>query len=71
MILNLVNNVFYAVNEKAKEGAVDFQPQVILSTKRSLNGIALSVKDNGKGIPDSLKEKIFQPFFTTKPMGQE
>jgi two-component system NtrC family sensor kinase len=70
VILNLVNNAFYAVNEKSKSGIADYQPEVIVSSKKTENGVELSVKDNGPGIPDSIKEKIFQPFFTTKPTGQ-
>ncbi|MEB2773855.1 ATP-binding protein [Algoriphagus sp. D3-2-R+10] len=69
VILNLVNNAFYVVNEKAKEAIKGYNPEVVVSTKRSLNGIEISVKDNGMGIPDSAKDKIFQPFFTTKPTG--
>jgi signal transduction histidine kinase len=69
VILNLVNNAFYAVHEKAKTGITGYQPEVIVSSKKNKNGIELSVKDNGNGIPDSIKEKIFQPFFTTKPTG--
>jgi len=69
VILNLVNNAFYAVNEKSKLGIEGFQPKVIVSSKKTENGVELSVQDNGNGIPDSIKEKIFQPFFTTKPTG--
>ncbi|WP_367182809.1 ATP-binding protein [Algoriphagus sp.] len=77
VILNLVNNGFYAVNDKAKSGNVDpdYKPTVSVSSVYSpLAGgqggvIQLSVQDNGPGIPDSIKEKIFQPFFTTKPTG--
>ncbi|SIO01503.1 sensor histidine kinase [Algoriphagus halophilus] len=69
VILNLVNNAFYAVHEKAKTTPQDFKPEVIVSSKKTEKGIELSVQDNGPGIPDSIKEKIFQPFFTTKPTG--
>jgi two-component system NtrC family sensor kinase len=75
-ILNLINNAFYAAAEKKKQitaGNVDgtsFEPTVSITTKKSKNGILISVKDNGNGIPASIKEKIFQPFFTTKPAGQ-
>jgi signal transduction histidine kinase len=71
VLLNLINNAFYAVNEKSKEGTADFKPQVEVATQKTEKGIEISVKDNGNGIPDSIKEKIFQPFFTTKPTGQE
>jgi signal transduction histidine kinase len=80
VILNLINNAFYAVSEKQKSESAkpgsSFEPTVIVSTHFSLSvgegrGEALiTVKDNGPGIPDSIKEKIFQPFFTTKPTGQ-
>ncbi|GAB2495471.1 sensor histidine kinase [Algoriphagus taiwanensis] len=58
-----------AANEKAKSGIDGYQPQVLVSTKKTEKGIEISVQDNGQGIPDSIKEKIFQPFFTTKPTG--
>ncbi|MEB2782330.1 tetratricopeptide repeat protein [Algoriphagus sp. C2-6-M1] len=94
VILNLVNNAFYAVNEKAKtthqpsrnigsgsEGGEVYKPLVTVKTMVMKSpsglpdgragdlGIQISVQDNGNGIPDSIKEKIFQPFFTTKPTG--
>ncbi|WP_296703412.1 tetratricopeptide repeat protein, partial [Algoriphagus sp.] len=69
VILNLVNNAFYAVGEKAKSETENYQPEVIVSTRKTKKGVELSVKDNGDGIPDSIIEKIFQPFFTTKPTG--
>jgi len=74
VILNLINNAFYAVNEKSTfaEATADkrYEPSVMISTKNSGTSISISVKDNGNGISDSIKEKIFQPFFTTKPTGQ-
>jgi len=70
VVLNLVNNAFYAVNEKAKLNIAEFKPTVTVSTKMKNDKIEIKVKDNGNGIPDSIKEKIFQPFFTTKPTGQ-
>ncbi|TFV93643.1 hypothetical protein E4S40_15480 [Algoriphagus kandeliae] len=69
VLLNLINNAFYVVDEKAKSGIEGYKPEVIVSTKKTERGIEISVKDNGNGIPDSIKEKIFQPFFTTKPTG--
>ncbi|WP_339875042.1 ATP-binding protein [uncultured Algoriphagus sp.] len=77
VILNLVNNAFYAVSEKKKqleeigdpELLSRYKPTVWISTSRSKTGIEIHVKDNGTGMPDALKEKIFQPFFTTKPTG--
>jgi len=69
VILNLITNAFYAVNEK-KQRDVNFKPIVTVSTKKSDQHISISVSDNGDGIPENVKEKIFQPFFTTKPTGQ-
>jgi signal transduction histidine kinase len=70
VILNLINNAFYAVSEKAKLRDSSYEPRVIVETKKLNGKIEISVKDNGNGIPDAIKEKIFQPFFTTKPTGQ-
>ncbi len=70
VLLNLINNAFYAVHQKAQTGIEDYQPKVIVQTKALENEVEITVKDNGTGIPDSVKEKIFQPFFTTKPTGQ-
>lgn len=70
VILNLINNAFYAVTDKRKTAGDGYEPAVTVSTKLSGDKIMISVADNGNGIPDSIKEKIFQPFFTTKPTGQ-
>ncbi len=70
VLLNLFNNAFYAVQEKAKEGKLGFSPVVSVTTKRVENHIEIRITDNGNGIPDSIKDKIFQPFYTTKPTGQ-
>ena len=69
VLLNLINNAFYAVNEQKIKNPVSYQPTVSVTTKRSENSVLITVSDNGNGIPDSIKEKIFQPFFTTKPTG--
>ena len=70
VLLNLYNNAFYAVDEKKKSGVENYEPTVTLSTKKINGKIEISVADNGNGIPSSIKDKIFQPFFTTKPTGQ-
>jgi len=70
VILNLINNAFYAVDEKRKQNGHEYEPMVRTSTKKSGNMVLISIKDNGNGIPAFIKDKIFQPFFTTKPAGQ-
>jgi signal transduction histidine kinase len=70
VILNLINNAFYAVSEKAKQNIPRFQPTVTVSTKKENNKVLISVADNGNGIPQKVLDKVFQPFFTTKPTGQ-
>jgi len=70
VLLNLFNNAFYAVNEKKKSSEENYQPEVSVQTKRSDNEIEIKISDNGNGIPEKIKDKIFQPFFTTKPAGQ-
>ena len=69
-MLNLINNAFYAVNEKAKLGAPNYEPRVIVSTKKLDGRVETSVADNGNGIPKNIVDKVFQPFFTTKTTGQ-
>ena len=70
VILNLLTNAFYAVTEKKKQIAAGYEPTVTVSTKRIDDTVEIRVKDNGNGIPKILIDKIFQPFFTTKPSGQ-
>jgi len=90
VILNLINNAFYAVNERSKKEKNGYQPTISVSSERvdSPSGaglpasqqaggehgqgdfIQITIKDNGPGIPEHIKDKIFQPFFTTKPSGQ-
>jgi len=70
VLLNLINNAFYAVNQKAKTAGPDYKPKVDLSTTHSNAHIEIKVKDNGNGIPENIKDKIMQPFFTTKPTGE-
>ena len=70
VILNLINNAFYAVNEKQKQGFNDYDPQVIISTSQNDGKVEIKVTDNGNGISQKVLDKIFQPFFTTKPAGQ-
>jgi two-component system, NtrC family, sensor kinase len=76
VILNLINNAFYAVDKKKKnqtsllQEGVAYDPTVIVQTKNKGNKIEVTVKDNGNGIPKEVMDKIFQPFFTTKPSGE-
>ncbi len=74
VILNLITNAFYVVQEKssfAKASEDDtYEPTVTVSTKKTKDGVKISVKDNGNGIPKKVLDKIFQPFFTTKPTGE-
>lgn len=80
VLLNLINNAFYTVTEKKKRNQPDsqdvleaaslYKPSVIVSTKRSEDKILITVSDNGMGIPSQIINKIFQPFFTTKPTGE-
>ncbi|MCF1753220.1 ATP-binding protein [Mariniradius sediminis] len=69
VLLNLVNNAFYAVNEKSKQRSDGFKPTVTVKTSKKPDRVELMVLDNGSGIPEHIREKIFQPFFTTKPTG--
>jgi len=75
VILNLINNAFYAVSEKKKQlkdktPDEQYKPTVLVRTRKSGNSVEIDVNDNGNGIPKTLVDKIYQPFFTTKPTGQ-
>ena len=70
VLLNLFNNAFYAVKQKAKTAGRDYKPEVLVATSFVNGQVVIKVKDNGIGIPDAIKEKIMQPFFTTKPTGE-
>lgn len=78
VMLNLINNAFYACTDLGKNqesdskvsGSVEFKPLVKITTQKTQKEIIISVRDNGPGIPESIKDKIFQPFFTTKPSGK-
>ena len=69
-LLNLFNNAFYAVNEKKKTADENYKPFVSVQTKKINDKVEIIVTDNGNGIPQNIIDKIFQPFFTTKPTGQ-
>jgi two-component system, NtrC family, sensor kinase len=70
VVLNLINNAFYAVDEKKKQNQNGYDPTVSVSTKKNNGKVEISVKDNANGISQNVLDKIFQPFFTTKPTGQ-
>src|SRR6185503_15268932 len=76
VILNLINNSFYAVSEKKRTVSNGYEPTVTISTKAvkpplgGLGVVELIVIDNANGIPQNVLDKIFQPFYTTKPTGQ-
>jgi len=69
VLLNLINNAFYAVNERSQKGEKGYKPTVFVSTAKIGDKLEVKITDNGHGIPENIKEKIFQPFFTTKPTG--
>lgn len=70
VILNIINNAFYAVVHKDNSENENYDPKVSVKTSLLNNKVKIEIEDNGEGIPNSIKEKIFQPFFTTKPTGQ-
>ncbi|MFT3935833.1 MAG: ATP-binding protein [Chitinophagaceae bacterium] len=70
VLLNLFNNGFYAVNEKKKQAEAGYQPTIKVATTHLDNKVKITVTDNGNGVPEKIRDKIFQPFFTTKPTGQ-
>jgi signal transduction histidine kinase len=78
VLLNLFNNAFYActerrrsaVNEQKSANLISYEPKVSVTTKKSENRVCITVSDNGNGIPQKIIDKIFQPFFTTKPTGE-
>jgi len=70
VLLNLLNNAFYAVDEKKRRLDGMFEPAVSVCTKKLDGKVEIHVKDNGNGVPQNIVDKIFQPFFTTKPTGQ-
>jgi signal transduction histidine kinase len=70
VFLNLFNNAFYSVFQKQKRIGGGYDPVVSIRTARTDDGVEIRIKDNGTGIPEDVKEKIFHPFFTTKPSGQ-
>lgn len=70
VILNLLTNAFYSVNQKRKQNFDGYEPSVWVQTKKLKDKIVIKIKDNGLGIPENVLDKIYQPFFTTKPTGE-
>jgi signal transduction histidine kinase/ligand-binding sensor domain-containing protein len=70
VLLNIFNNAYYAISEKKKQQHGTYVPAIDVSTRKAGNNVEIRVKDNGNGMPQQVKDKIFQPFFTTKPTGQ-
>lgn len=70
VLLNLYTNAFYEVAEKKKIMQSEYEPSVSVSTNRADGKLFIRIKDNGRGIPGKIRDKIFQPFFTTKPAGK-
>ncbi len=70
VLLNIYNNAFYAVKEKSKLQLLNYEPTITVTTIRRNDKVEISITDNGNGIPQKVINKIFQPFFTTKPTGQ-
>jgi signal transduction histidine kinase len=70
VLVNLLNNAFYAVREKQRVAGEGYRPAVAISTHRVDGRVEVRVSDNGPGIPEAVRQRIFEPFFTTKPAGQ-
>lgn len=70
VFLNIINNACYAANDKKRKDGVDFLPAIKVSTKNCGNKVEIYIRDNGNGIPQSIRKKLFNPFFTTKPAGE-
>jgi signal transduction histidine kinase len=70
VVVNLVNNAWYAVHAKARAVTPDFVPTIQVHTRRAGDRLEIRVRDNGTGVPAGVQGSLFQPFFTTKPPGQ-
>lgn len=70
VLLNLISNGFHAVAKRRADGTADYAPVVLAATRDRGDSVEIRIRDNGTGIPDEVKEKMFNPFFTTKPAGE-
>jgi len=70
VLINLVNNSCYAINEKKKLNIENYKPEITATTKKLANAVEIKIRDNGTGMPREVREKLFKPFYTTKPVGQ-
>ena len=70
VILNIINNAFYAINEKEKLEDGNYTPEINITTRKKNNKIICTIRDNGMGIPETVIQKIFHPFYSTKPVGK-
>nr|GFC11688.1 two component histidine kinase, putative [Tanacetum cinerariifolium] len=70
VLLNVFTNAFYAVQQKARSASTAYHPEVQVRTQREAGQVKIRIRDNGTGVPESIRGKIFQPFFTTKPTGE-
>jgi two-component system NtrC family sensor kinase len=70
VLLNVLSNAFYAVHQRQRTAGPGYQPEVQVRTQRGASQVSISIRDNGSGVPEALKQKIFNPFFTTKPTGE-
>jgi signal transduction histidine kinase len=70
VLLNVFTNAFYAVQQKARTAGPAYHPEVQVRTERTASHVKIQIRDNGTGIPETIRQKVLQPFFTTKPTGE-
>jgi signal transduction histidine kinase len=69
VFLNIISNACYAIHEKSKTSRLNYSPMIRLTTRKVSDQVEIRIRDNGTGVPGSIRDKLFQPFFTTKPPG--